>query len=74
MTLHELEILDDWRLPCVGAVTRCLRDIAEAADDLTSLMHTRDGIHELRASKSALKDILVKLHDLAMDLNETEVV
>jgi len=67
MTAYEAEALERWQAATYGKTERRLRDLSDAADDLTTLSQSREGIHVVRANYQELCQVLRKLHDLAIE-------
>jgi hypothetical protein len=65
--VNEVEMLERWQASTAMSAERRLYDLSACADDLTTLAHSREGAHIIRASAHQLKQVLIKLHDLALD-------
>jgi hypothetical protein len=61
------KMLEDWQASSAMSAERRLYDLSACADDLATLAQSREGAHIIRASHHQLKQVLIKLHDLALD-------
>ena len=68
MTEAERAALEHWQTAQASEADRKIHCLAMTLDDLTSLAHTRNGAHVLRANQTILKESLRTLHDLYIDL------
>jgi len=61
------KMLEDWQASTTMSAERRLYDLSACADDLTTLAHSREGAHIIRANLHQLKAVLRKMHDLYLD-------
>ena len=65
--VNDVELLERWQASTAMSAERRLYDLSACADDLTTLAHSREGAHIIRANLHQLKAVLRKMHDLYLD-------
>ena len=65
---RDMEALARFQSSTLGQTELTLHQLQNTVDDLTSLAQTREGVHQMRLQRQVIKDSLIKLHDLFLDL------
>ena len=68
MQQRDMEALARFQASTLGQAEHTLFQLQITVDDLTSLAQTREGVHQMRLQRQVIKDSLIKLHDLFLDL------
>ena len=68
MSDRDMEALARFQSCALGQTELTLYQLQTTVDDLTSLAQTREGVHQMRLQRQVIKDSLIKLHDLFLDL------
>lgn len=69
-----LEAVGRWQSAQASDADRKIGQLTATLDDLTDLAKTRNGARIIKANRRAIKDALIKLHDLFLDTQPVESV